>query len=62
MKELMESVTWELRSNGANKNEFVFALKRGTLKDLPMGDSTPTCVRSTLRYDLLGTAVAGIVR
>ena len=67
-KELMETVTWELRSNGAKK-EFVFALKRGTLKDLPMGDSTPSCVRSTLRYDLRGTAsplsfaeAAGIVR
>jgi len=67
-KELMETVTWELQSNGT-KNEFIFALKRGTLKDLPVGDSTPSCVRSTLRYDLRGTAspisfaeVASIVR
>ena len=64
----MESVTWELRRNGP-KNEFVFAFKRGTLKDLPMGDSTPTCVQSTLRYDMRGMAspvsfaeVAAIVR
>ena len=67
-KELMETVTWEMRSNGA-KNECVFALKRSTLKDLPMGDSTPSCVQSTLRYDFRGTAspvsfaeVASIVR